>query len=877
MRHPLVHFLLATPFAAFAQSSLEAERTTTPQILERVEIVGSRLPRIDAETALPVQIVHREEIDRSGVTNVEELLERITANFAGHGIALGLGDASTPGLSGASLRGFGAGETLVLLNGRRLANYAFSGTGGQGVDLNAIPLAAIERVEVLKDGASALYGSDAIAGVINFVTRRDYAGTELMGRATRSERGGGDKRRATLALGHGDLQTDGHNAFFVLDAQSADRLRAADRPFAATSSRPELGLDGVAPQSYPANIIRRDANGIRFLVNPAAPACPAATVRRGNACWFDYTSTIDLLPRSRQLSGLGRVAWRLDPQTELYAEALASQSRVRFTSSPSPASASVSQAGARFILPAASPYYPTGLGLSGDLLLALRTAPLGGRTTEVESRNARVVTGLRSQLAAWDVDAAIIVNDSRANERYVSGTVDAGRLSAAIGSGLVNPFGPSGAEGDALLAGAELSGPAREARGRTRGADLRASREFDVLPAGPLGLAAGIEVRNESLRDRQLRLVTEVIGGVPAAPKQGSRTAQAAYVELLVPIVKALEVQLAARVDRYSDFGSAVSPKLALRLQPVRDWLLRASIGRGFRAPSLPELYTQQASGFVELANYGVADPVRCPVTGLPIDCQPEVTTTDGGNPALRPQRSTQANLGLVIAPLGAWQASLDFWSVRVRDIIGALRIEDVVADLVRYDGRNVVRGPVDPATPGLPGPIVQVLTLNQNLGDWQVRGADLALAMRPTSTSIGSVSLRLDGTYVTSARQRIFEGNEIDLVGRVAPRWQHLLTAQLDHGPWSATLSQRYRRSYDDFAPLPDGTTRRVAAYRVWNSQLAYAFSRDVRAALGVNNLFDTDPPFTNQRSSFQVGYDPAYANPLGRTWMVELRVAWR
>lgn len=850
-----------------------------PESPQRVEIVGSRVPRIEAESAVPVQIIDRQEIDRSGVASVEELLDRVSANFGGRHEAMGLGDADTPGLSGASLRGFGAGETLVLLNGRRLANYAFTGTGGPGVDLHVIPLAAIQRVEILKDGASALYGSDAIAGVINFVTRQDYAGGQIdLGHAA-TEHGGGARSHASLSGGLGDVAVDGFNVFGVLDVRDARPLRALQRPYTSTGNRPELGLSNRVPSSWPANI-RVNADGRTTLVNPAAPACTPQTVLVGNACFFDSAQTLYLISPSRQVNGLARGTLTLGSGAEAYAEVLASTSRIQYHVAPSPANPSASDSGAAFLLPETSPYYPTGLGLSGKLVLSYRTWPLGGRRSEVDSDNLRVLAGLRSRVADWDLDGALSVNDSRARERYLSGYVDAGRLSAALATGLVNPFGASGPDGDALLAATQIRGRSRDAAGRTQSADLRASTDLGRAPGGPVGLATGIEARHESLRDSLEPLMADVVGGGLSSPKRGSRRVQAAFVELVAPVLPGLELQAAARLDHYSDFGTALDPKLAIRLQPRRDWLLRASIGRGFRAPSLPELYTQQVSSTVELTdddNQPTPDPVRCPVTGLASDCQLVVRSTGGGNPTLKPQRSTQANAGMVFEPGRGWQATLDFWRIDVRDIIGTVDGDSVTSDLARYDGRNVIRGPVDPAFPTLPGPIVEILTINQNLGHWRVDGADLAVSLRPVATPLGRLSAQVDVTWVHRARQAIFEGNVIDLIGRMAPRCQVLATLYLDRGAWSTTLSQHFRQGYVDKAPLPDGSKRHVGSFRMWDGQLGYAWSRDVQWTLGVHNLFDRAPPFTNSDAQFQVGYDPIYADPLGRTWSVGLRAAWR
>ncbi len=852
-----------------------ADETGPPEPPARVEIVGTRVPRLDAETALPVQVIRRDAIERSGVQTTEELLARISANVGGQTVAMGLGSADTLGFSGASLRGLGSAETLVLLNGRRLANYAFTSTSGPGVDLNAIPLAAIDRVEVLKDGASALYGSDAIAGVINFVTRQDYGGADASLSYAWPRAGGGERARATFGAGTGTVETDGYNAFVVVDLQKGWHLRAIDRDFASTGYRPDLGITNLSPASFPANIPTR-VNGRTVLVNPAAPECTPLTVPQGRACGFDPSKVIDLVPPSRQANLLGRGTLRVAPETDAYAEVSAAWSQILYNAAPTPVYQRQSAHNTPYNLPPSSPYYPTRLGFSGDLPVAYRTVELGPRQTEVTSTNTRVLVGLNSSRAGWDLDGAVALNDSRSTQRYLDGMVDELMMSQAIATGLVNPFGPSGPEGLALLQGAQIHGIARLARGTTQAADLRASRDLTTLAGGALGFATGIELRHEDLRDETTSLLDhDVVGGGSSPPKHGQRNVQAAFVELVAPFAKGIELQAAARLDHYSDFGTTVNPKLALRVQPAPDWLLRASVGRGFRAPSLPELYTQQSKAITELTD--TPDPVRCPVTGLDSDCAPVVTMVSGGNPRLEPQTSVQADLGLVAIPRAGWQASVDLWAIRVKDIIGSLNPEDVLADIPRYEGRNIVRGPVDPAYPNLPGPMIGVVTVNENLGDWRVDGADLSLAMQPLATPYGRFGARLDGTWFHRARQEIFVGNEVDLIGRLVPRWKHALTLTADGGPWKATLSNLFRRGYVDENPLPDGSPRKVADYSVWDGQIAFAVSREIQLSLSVHNLFDRPPPTSNQSVLFQQGYDPIYADPLGRTWTLRLSAAWR
>ena len=224
--------LLAVP--AYAQQT---------QKIEKIEVTGSNIKRIEGESALPVTVISRDDIQKSGVTTAAELLDKVSAtNAGGYNVSKGVGDSGTPGLSAVSLRGLGNTNTLILLNGRRLSNYAFNSAGGGTVNLNQIPLAAVERVEILKDGASAIYGTDAIGGVINFILRKDYTGIELDAYGTMTEQGGGNVRRYTGTVGFGDINKDRFNVLASLGYQKDTPLKASERKqFAGTAIRPDLG------------------------------------------------------------------------------------------------------------------------------------------------------------------------------------------------------------------------------------------------------------------------------------------------------------------------------------------------------------------------------------------------------------------------------------------------------------------------------------------------------------------------------------------------------------------------------------------------------------------------------------------------------------
>ena len=778
--------------------------------------------------------------------------------------------------SGASLRGLDSRATLVLLNGRRLANYAFSSTD-IGTDLHAIPLAAIERVEILKDGASAIYGSDAIAGVINFVLRNDFRGVELQAYAGDSEAGGGSRTRGTLSLGFGDPAKERYNLFAIVDHQKDGELAARDRSFSATAYRPQDGLNRTSSSTFPGNI----SLGNNRFANPAAPACTDFTVFVHGGCAYDYARQSDDLAPSQRTSVLARGTLRIGTSHEAFAEILYETHTALYRISATPVSNLTTNGVVEIDVPTTSPYYPQGLGLVGDITdVRYRTVSLGPRTSQSRSVNERALAGLKGNLAGWDYDGAIAIAASRAKYSYVSnsGYVDSVALANAFATGLINPFADSGPAGDALLASTQVQGLARTATGVTRTVDAHASRDVLKLSAGPLALAIGGEWRRETLADVEEPLSANIAGGFFNPPKSGSRDVLAMFVELDVPLLRDLESQLAVRRDHYSDFGTSWNPKAALRWQPTKSLLMRASVGRGFRAPSLPELYTARATVLAPIDPPG--DPVRCPVTGLDSDCNPIVTEAYGGNPQLRPVRSTQASAGIVFEPTANWNASIDYWTIRLRDDISSLDAGTILSDLAAFEGKNVFRGPADPAFPGLPGPIVRIETYNQNLGQTRTSGFDIGAGYRSDSSPLGRFSARLDGTLVTQWTEQpdgvhTVSALGIDLNGPVIPRWRHTLSLGWERGPCGVTVGQSFQSGYTDEKPLPDGSMRRVASYTLWDMQLAYAASPDLSLRMGVRNLFDHDPPFTNQADAFQVGYDPGYADPRGRFWYAT--ASWR
>ena len=850
----------------YAQGSAEAGAAAAT---ERVVVTGTHIPQTDIEGALPVQVIRREEIERSGVTTVEQLLERVPANFNPVNSALTIGNQDRPGLSSANLRGLGGGSTLVLLNGRRLANYAFD---GESVDLNSIPLAAIDRVEVLKDGASAIYGTDAIAGVINFILRRDYVGAEVSAEIAATQHGGGNSGHVNVVAGTGDPARDGYNVFAALSYQKDQSLKALERDFARTGYRPDLGINNLTGITFPANIV--DRPGSRVLNPSLASGCaPPSSLPFSPppfltpACGYDAAAAIDLLPEVERASAMLRGTWRADASLDVFAEALVG--RNRFDAQIAPA--------AFFPMdyPAGGVHYPSAFaaanGLSGDLLIGYRATELGPRLNSTTSDMQRYVLGAQGEVAGWNYDGAVVYSANRQRQAYGGSYVYTSRLEEAMGTGLINPWGPSGPDGSALLASTVYNGTPQTAHGSTSLVNAFASREVVRLAAGPLALALGAEARRERLSydwDPAVLTGDSPIGD-ELRSKSGSRSVLALFAELNVPIARGLDAQLAARFDDYSDFGSTTNPKVALRWQPLRETVLRGSWGKGFRAPPLYSLGEPTSS--TGLA-FGIEDPIRCPVTDLPDDCFGIVTFYSGGNPNLQPETSTQWTLGLVLEPARGLGIGIDYWNIVQAGIIvpldpnNALRYPEKFAD-------RIIRGPVDPAYPNLPGPIVAIDGSPINLGTTKTSGIDMSLKWAIPAQDWGRLRVGLQGTYVRQWETQIDGVNFVSLLGSAVygspvPRWRSTLTFDWTHGPWGATVSQTYSRGYVDAYPGVNGEPRNVGASTSWDLQARYTGLDGWQFAAGIRNLFDTDPPLSNQDRSFQVGYNPQVASPLGRAF---------
>lgn len=836
--------------------------------LQRVEVTGSAIRRVDAETAVPITVLRADDLRKQGVSTTAELLQRVTGSQSVINSSSSVGSGSG-GASYADMRGIGANKTLILLNGRRLANNALSGTNtsnGAGVDLNLIPFAAIDRVEVLRDGASALYGTDAIGGVINFITKKAMTDGQLtLGGETPTHSGGGNSKDMSASWGFGDLEQDRFNVLGVLNYNKQENLQAKDRSF-ATSYRPERGLDQTSGTAFPGNYSQGDN-----ATNPLASSnCNGPNlVSRQGVCRFATSSYIDLIPQTEKTSFFGKATGKLADDHNVNLEYFWARNNNATAVAPAPLTGQT--------LDSSSPYYP-GNGITpGPTDFTLdptqpvdvnwRETAAGPRESKDQNTAQRFILSFDGLVGGWDYNAGASYNQNKVISSVTSGYVSDSAMAAGLASGLLNPFGPQSTAGQEYIDQAMYHGPYTSAVGRVIGFDGRVSREIgDWFGAGPSGLALGGEYRKEKFHQDYEQYVDDIssLGADSAASVEGDRSVKAAYAEINVPVLDSLELSAAVRHDKYSDFGSTTNPKYSFRYQPLKELVVRGAYSEGFRAPSLYELYAPQSLSFTQ-ANYN--DPVLCTGGVLQAggnagrDCGQQFLAKGGGNQDLAPEKARNVTLGFVYQPMRDLSVGLDFWWIHISNQIQPFPESTVFEQSGTYTDRFVRNAD---------GSLDYIVTGNANLGIVKTSGVDVSLDYRFPNTPFGQFGLGLQGTYVDRYDfQSTIKGPYTDKVGDfegdgVIARWKHALSGTWTLGAARASLVNRFTTGYNDY----DRTTYdRVASYSLWDLSAGYTFDKVLDLDAGVKNVFDRDPPFSNQAYTFQSGYDPRYADPMGRT----------
>jgi iron complex outermembrane receptor protein len=779
--------------------------------LAAITVTGSALPRIDVETPSPVTTITADQIQKSGLTTVSDVIRAVSADNSGS-IPPAFTGGFAAGSSGVALRGLTVNSTLVLINGRRAANYPLADDGQRSfVDLNTIPSNAIDRIEVLKDGASSLYGADAIAGVVNIILRPGYQGTEFSADVGTSQHGGGATRRATVLFGGGDLRKDGWNAYFSAEYQKDDRIKVGDRGYPyntndLTRSGGNNLIGGQPSQNSgsPYGTVTPGTLGTpgdvtTGIADPGAIAQPLSACGTGSTlvtndpnnpgsyCAFNRTRYFDISPEMERQGIYGRFSLKISDTSQAYIDASYYQVRTQFRGPPPQIQASTPNNTNAIALPATLPdgsLNPNNpFAADGKAALINYTFPGIPGGGDNKNHNMRITGGMTGSWGDWSYDTALVFNHESL-DISTPGLLNYNALVAAVTNGTYN-FLNSSANSPELL---RALGPTLQKTSTSdlQSFDFRVTRPLMDLPGGSLGLATGLDVRHEGQNDPDLNpdLAAQGLG---IAHTKGHRTVSGAYVELDAPFLESLEVDVSGRYDHYSDFGRNFSPKIGIKWKPIEQLAFRGTFSKGFRAPSFAENGSSESEGFATYTpppefqalhnNSGYVQPY--PLAFL-----------TAANPKVKPERSKSYTFGILFQPTQDLSASIDYYRIKKTGVIGQ-QSPAAVLDAY-YNGQplppasSIVADVPDPAAPNaLPRPlVVDAPYVNQNA--LETKGIDLDLKGGFNFNESTRFTSEINLTRIITWVLTLEDGTKLQFVGT--------------HGPYglsSGAGTPRYRGSW--------------------------------------------------------------------------------
>jgi iron complex outermembrane receptor protein len=859
--------------------------------MTRVEVTGSSIKRVANEASLPVTSVKAEDMVKQGMTTLADFMMALPQSAS-------LAPSNAGSGTNINLRGLGVNRTLVLLNGRRLANEAIA---DGYANLDVIPMSAIARVEVLRDGASSIYGSDAIGGVVNFITKTQFEGLQLTAQAVQPEQnGGGDEQRLTATWGKGNLQTDGWNVYATVDAHQRTRLAASDRAYLSSVEKltalgraPTLGTGGNAT---PANFTTPTNKTAQNPYGATGCLAPYSIAGQKGTCVIDNNEYGTALYANQQVTFYARGTLKLSEDHTVSIDYSRGEEFIKATRNPTNA---LAVKGVQPIVPSTSKWYPGGSGgvpavaglNNAPLTVTWAVADLGLATTKDIQLNQRVAVTDEGVIAGWDYKAGLVIGISERDNYYDKGYATGQGLIDGLRNGKLNPFGLQDADGKAYLASISVDGAKnRTSKSTFTGIDFTASKALMELPGGSLALALGADVHRDTTEDTKLAIVSDVTyANTSPSHGEGQRNIAALFAEVNAPITKTLELNGAVRADHFNDFGTTVNPKISFRWEPMKQLMFRGSANTGFRAPTLFDAYGYRLPGATGLTAAKWDDPVLCPGgtpgvagTGTPVAgqvaanvCNVQLPKQTGSNAGLKPEKSKGFTLGVVMEPVKNATLSLDYWNIRMTDMLANLPEQVYFLDPAKYS-QYFVRN--------ADGTLNYLVNTTMNLGGQKTAGIDVSGSYAFPKTSYGDFKVFLDGTYLTKFDNQLFDGSPfVSNIGQfglasngttssfpiITYRWKHTLRLNWASGNWNSTLTQNYNSKYTDQNLVAKQYWRDINSMKMWNLTTTYNGFKNIQLTAGITNLFNTEPPATNS-SLYSFGYLSSAASPIGRAYNV-------
>jgi iron complex outermembrane receptor protein len=871
-----------------------------PAEVQKVYVTGSNIRRINIESASPVQIITREEMVRGGATSLTEVLKGISSNVGG--IDENRTSGFTSGASGLNLRGIGSQATLVLINGRRLASYAQPEFQTTFVDLNSVPIGAVDRIEVLKDGASAIYGSEAMAGVVNIILRDNFQGLETGGSYGKSSRHDGAQSRASISFGGGSLVEDHFNAYATLDVRNRKPmlLRNRDDYIGTEDWRPWGYKDGRSIYTYPGNIYWTDKATNKFVIRPLGNACaanrlvPASDIfgagTQGSACVFDdfQDSKYDSAPTTDRIGLTSRLTWQPNANLTVWSELMLNQNKSQLSGLPHWVAGSNGQETPA--LPITHPQYPKDLidpvtgktlaGGNGTVRVRASLTDFPGQGQDNTTNFVRYLAGVKGSVGTWDWESAFLYNSSKVDSKSTAGILDTPFVDAYKTGKFI-----FGGDNSALYSQILTNSASKFSSSMTQ-LDAKVSGELMTLPAGAVGIAAGVEMRREALEtDPDPQAIAGELYHTAQSPPgfSNSRRTASMYGEATVPLFKSLEAQLAARYDHYSDYGHSFTPKVGLKWTVVPALMVRGTYAEGFRAPTLVENSTDVRHAFIN----GFKDPARCN-DAFKDGCQWSSPYDSGANPALKPETAKSFTMGAVWEPTNWLYTSVDIWRIKRINEISTYDLDRVLADPARYANDpaiEITRDPLtatDKAAGATAGEITNIKSLLTNVSLTDIRGVDLQVK--------GTFNMGEWGTFVPDlnvqyTKSYLFAPSPLDSLTQYAgtrgtPKYQATLGMSWKKNAWTVSADTTY---VGKMASKPDFTLpcqledegypelcNGIASFTTVDFGASYKglFGyKNLKLSLAIQNVFDRKPPFAPYDG---LGFYQPLHNAMGRYFQV-------
>jgi iron complex outermembrane receptor protein len=924
-----------------------AQTTSAEPAPQRVVVTGSLISRTDTETAAPVQVITAQEIQRSGKTSVAELLQDLASNGAGT-LGTGFSGAFANGASGVSLRGLTVGSTLVLLDGHRMAPYAIGDDSQRSfVDVSSIPFDSIERIEVQKSGASSLYGSDAVAGVVNIILKKNLTGFRASAESGNTQHGGGKTNRASLSAGKGDLDADGYNAFATVEWRKQNAIMVSDRDDQVWANRDFRGVGGNnltlgVPTSLNGNLTAASSpflytpNGANPTLNPANfrfldSSCNFEKYRAGGCAVRDTQGYIQpeteninvLLGMTKKLGG----DWQLAFKGSMFNRTSTNNrgpgavySPTTFAGTTTLNNAVLTSGVGRVANTTFAPGATVGTGVTNTFATAARLYGYipdldGASQQHNKSTTTRFALDLTGSAFGWATSVAAGITQAKVDIDY-SGYVDRAALYRLINAGQFNVLGGNS------QATTDIVSPrfSNTLTSKLDYFDASGSRELMQLGAGPLTLAAGVHWHKRTWDAPASALTANGQVGNTSAFVIGSETNSAVFGELEANPIKNVTLNVSSRYDHYDTYGNSFTPAAGLKWTPSKQFALRGTFARGFRAPNPAE--TGNAGSFFGFN--GIADPILCPggannpyQAGTVIgSCTLQPTYVQTTSSQLSPEKSKSYTLGIILEPVRGLNATLDYYKIEVNNQIVTAAGNDpnyfptfvrgaaTPVDIATGVGTNTTVG-----TPSV-GSILYAQSPYINAGSTKTSGleADVSYRFRLPGEA-GSLRAALSFAHTFGYEQTVAgvtyqlagtQGPSVVSGATGSPKDRGQLTLTYSKGPLDLTSTINYTSSFSGLDPSVEanecGTSSATITGRAYFSGLVqperfchvpsfttvnfnalYKLSENLSLKASILNAFDRAPPLdfnTYGNSSVQTAYNASFhqAGAVGRFYSLGL-----